>query len=250
MKVLTRLVIGAMLLASCSKTQKYPTSALNTYYPLDTGKYILYRIDSLVFTNFGQTPETHSYIAKDTCDALLEDNLGRPTYRIHRFLTDTLMLNPWQDDITYTVTPTANTIELVENNLRFIKLTEPFTTNLTWYGNSYLGDDPYQENYGALTSQTGLQFWQFNYTNVDQPYQIGTITIPNSITVQQADDSTNLPLPNDSVFANKSFGMEVYGAGIGLVYKSYIFWDFQPVTPDLPGHYEGFGVTQYLLGHN
>lgn len=243
---------GCLLLglASCNKTQTYPTNPLNTYYPLDTGKYILYRIDSLVFVNFGETSQFHSYLAKDTIDAILQDNLGRTTYRVHRFLTDTLQANPWQDDITYTVTPTANTIELVENNLRFIKLTEPFTTDLTWSGNSYLGDDPYQTYYGALAAQTSLQFWQFNYENIAQPFQVGTITVPNSITVQQANDSTNLPLPSDSVFASKSFGLEVYGAGIGLVYKSYILWDFQPVTPDLPGYYEGFGETMWMIGHN
>lgn len=250
MKVLTRCIALAALLASCNKTEHYSTSPLNTYYPLDTGKYILYRIDSLVFTNFGQNIQTHSYMAKDTIDAVLADNLGRTTYRVHRFITDTLMVNPWQDDITYTVTPTANTIEVVENNLRFIKLTEPFTTNLTWNGNSYLGDAPYQTFYGSLTSQIELQSWQFNYENIGQSYQIGPITVPNSITVQQANDSTNIPIPNDSVFANRQFGLEVYGAGIGLVYKSYILWDFQPVTPDLPAHYEGFGVTQWMVGHN
>ncbi|TDX00588.1 hypothetical protein [Dinghuibacter silviterrae] len=250
MKIHTQLFIAVVLLTSCSKTEHYPTVPLSTYYPLDTGKYILYRIDSLVFTNFGQNSEIHSYIAKDTVDGILLDNLGRTMYRVHRFLTDTLLANPWQDDITYTVTPTANTIEVDENNLRFIKLTEPFTTNLTWYGDSYLGDDPFQTFYGNLTSQNELQGWQFNYANIGQPYQIGQITVPNSITVQEANDSMNVPLPNDSVFAHKSLAFEVYGAGIGLVYKTFIFWDFQPVTPDLPGHYEGFGVTQYMLQHN
>jgi hypothetical protein len=244
------IAITAVLAVSCNKTAKYPTSPMSTYCPLDTGKYILYRIDSLVFINFGQDSQIDSYIAKDTIDGILADNLGRTTYRVHRFLTDTLMAGPWQDDITYTVTPTTNTVEVVENNLRYVKLTEPFTTNLTWFGNSYLGDNPFQTFYGSLASQTGIQFWQFNYANIGQPYQVGTITVPNSITVQQDNEFNNLPLTSDSVFASRAFGMEVYGAGIGLVYKSFILWDFQPVTPDLPGHYEGFGVTQYMIGHN
>jgi len=252
MRIHTRcLALGALLmLAACNKKEAYPTVPLSTYYPLSIGKYIIYRMDSLVFTNFGQNMVTNSYLAKDTVDDTLYDNLGRLTYRVHRYLTDTLFQNPWQDDITYTVTPTATDIELVENNLRFIKLTEPFTTDMTWYGNAYLGDDPYQSYYGELTSQSSLQFWQFNYANIGQTFQIGSITVPNSITVQEANDSTNLPLPSDSVFANKSYGLEVYGAGIGLVYKSYILWDFQPVTPDLPGYYEGFGVTMWMVGHN
>lgn len=194
--------------------------------------------------------EIHSYMAKDTIDDTLYDNLGRLTYRVHRFLTDTLFANPWQDDITYTITPTSNTIELVENNLRFVPLTEPLSTDMTWAGNAYLGDNPYQTFYGTLTSQSSLQYWEFNYSNIGQPYQVGDSILQNTLTVQEADDSTNLPLPNDSVFANKSYGLEVYAAGVGLIYKSYILWDFQPVTTDLPGYYEGFGVTQYMVAHN
>jgi hypothetical protein len=242
--------VALLFMVACTKTETYPTSPLGNYYPLQVGKYIIYRMDSLVFVNSGQTMQTHSYLAKDTIDAIITDNLGRTTFRIHRYLTDTLYQTPWQDDITYTVTPTATTVELVENNLRFIPLTEPFTTNSLWYGNAYLGDEPYQTYYGTLTSQSALQYWQFNYENIGQPDTIGSFALSNTLTVQEANDSTNLPLPSDSVFANKSYGLEVYAAGIGLVYKSYILWDFQPITTDLPGYYEGFGVTQYMVAHN
>ncbi len=252
MNAIIRCLAAGLLItmASCSKTQTYPTASLNTYYPLAVGKYILYRMDSLVFVNYGQTAQIHSYLAKDTCDGIVLDNLGDTTYRIHRLLTDTAYANPWQDDITYTVGVYNNTIQVVENNLRYIKITAPFTTNLTWNGDSYLGNYPFQSYYGTLAVQTGVQYWMFNYENIGQSYTVGQTTVPNTITVQQNNDSTNLPLPNDSVYASKTYGLEVYGAGIGLIYKSFILWDFQPVTPNQAGYYEGFGVTMYMLGHN
>jgi len=252
MSLFTRCLAGTALiiLAACSKKETYPTASLGTYYPLAVGKYIIYRMDSLVFVNSGQTMQIHSYLAKDTVDGIQYDNLGRTTYVVHRFLTDTLFANPWQVDITYTVTPTTNTMELVENNLRFIKLTEPFTTNLVWSGNSYLGDNPYQTYYGNFMSQSALQFWQFSYQNIGQPDTIGNNLFTNTITVFQDSDSTNLPVLTDSAFASKGYGLEVYASGVGLIYKSYIAWDYQPVTADLPGFYEGFGVTQYILSHN
>jgi hypothetical protein len=242
--------VSLFLMASCSKTETYPTVTLGTYYPLSVGKYIIYRMDSLVFVNSGETMQTNSYLAKDTIDGTLLDNTGQTMYRVHRFLTDTLESQPWQDDITYTVTPTTNTVELVENNLRFIKLTEPFSLGEIWDGNAYLGDYPYQSFYGAFPSQSGIQSWEYSYENIGQPYNTGSVNFSNTITVQEANDSTNLPLPNDSVYASKSYGLEVYASGIGLIYKSYIQWDFQPATSNLPGFYEGFGVTERIVAHN
>ena len=240
-----------LILAACSKTEKYPTVSLNTYYPLAVGRYIIYRMDSLVFVNTGLTMQIHSYHAKDTVDGTLVDNTGQTVYRVHRFLTDTLESQPWVDDITYTVTPSANTITLVENNLTFVKLTEPFSLGMVWEGNSYLGDFPYQNYYGAVPSQSGIQYWQYSYANIGQAYTVGSgAAYTGTITVQEANDSTNLPLANDTVYAGKSYGQEVYAAGIGLIYKSYIQWDFQPATLNLPGFYEGFGVTQYIVAHN
>jgi hypothetical protein len=242
--------VSLLLAASCSKMAMYPTVPLSTYYPLSVGKYIIYRMDSLVFVNSGTTMQTHSYLAKDTIDGTLLDNTGRTMYRVHRYLTDTLYSQPWQDDITYTVTPTASTIEVVENNLRFIKLTEPFSAGELWDGNSYLGDYPYQGAYGSFPSQSGIQSWEYSYENIGKPYNTGGVGFAGTITVQEADDSTNLPLPSASVYASRSYGLEVYAAGIGLIYKSYIQWDYQPVTTNLPGYYEGFGVTQYVVAHN
>ena len=57
-------------------------------------------------------------------DAQITDNLGRPAYRIIRYIRK----NPhrsWTANNTFMAVPTDNSIEYVENNLRFLKLKLP-----------------------------------------------------------------------------------------------------------------------------
>src|ERR1044071_8409774 len=57
--------------------------------PLEKGKYITYRVDSTLFTNFGKDTVVHSYLIKHLVDTNITDNLGRPAYRIFTYLSDT-----------------------------------------------------------------------------------------------------------------------------------------------------------------
>ena len=53
------LAIFSISFFSCSnKTEPFVSEPLSDYIPLQTGKYITYRLDSLVFTNFGTVTNT------------------------------------------------------------------------------------------------------------------------------------------------------------------------------------------------
>ena len=83
-------------ITSCEKeTEEFKTEAIADYLPLAVGKYITYRLDSTVFTNLGRNEEIHSYQVKHMVDAQIADNLGRPSYRIIRYLRDSLGTQPW-----------------------------------------------------------------------------------------------------------------------------------------------------------
>src|SRR5258705_4060912 len=106
---------------SCSKkTEEYTSAPLSDYYPLATGKYITYRVDSTIFTNFGRATQIHSYQVKHLIADQLIDNLGRPTYRVFRYVRDTAGTQSWQPNGSYFITPLGQSIEVVENNLRVI----------------------------------------------------------------------------------------------------------------------------------
>ena len=116
------LAFMAFLAVSCSKsTEIYPSATIEDFAPMQIGKYITYRLDSTVTTNFGVAFEVHTYEVKFLVDAQITDNLGRPAYRIFRYIRN----NPgqaWLPDNTFTATNTGTSFEFVENNLRYIKL--------------------------------------------------------------------------------------------------------------------------------
>lgn len=140
----TSIVLLSLLVFSCKKqTGTIATSELNEYMPLGVGKYIHYRLDSTRFINFGQTDTIVSYDAKDIVDAEITDNLGRPGFRVIRYLRDLSSSNEadYSPSLTYMVIPTRESIEVTENNLRYQKLKLPVTEGFNWHGNSFLPTD-------------------------------------------------------------------------------------------------------------
>ena len=111
-----------LLFTSCKKENfNYTSDSINDYFPLQIGKYITYNLDSTVFINFGQNMVVNHYQAQDVVDAKITDNLGRPSYRIIHYLRND-STQPWIPNNVFIATATRNTIEYVENNLRFLKL--------------------------------------------------------------------------------------------------------------------------------
>src|SRR6266576_3654340 len=109
--------------------------------PLQPGKYITYRVDSTVFTNFGRTTEIHKYQVKHVVDAQITDNLDRPAFRVFRYITDSAGTQPWQPSGSFFITMLDDRVELIEDNLRVIKLHTPVRDGNKWKGNIYLAND-------------------------------------------------------------------------------------------------------------
>jgi hypothetical protein len=132
------------MLASCKKENvTFTTASVNDYFPLQVGKYITYDLDSTVFTNFNQTETIRHYQAQYKVEAQTTDNLGRDGYTIYRYLRAD-STQSWTIDNVFTVFPTGNSIEYIQDNLRFLKLMAPIDEGFSWKGNSYLAFDPYR----------------------------------------------------------------------------------------------------------
>ena len=133
-----QLFVSTMIIlafSSCTRTtEEFTSEPLSDYLPLQTGKYIVYQLDSTLFTNFGTTTEIHSYQEKHLIDAQITDALGRQGYRIFRFLRDVTGTTPWAPAGSYFIIPNDKTIEVVENNLRFIRLALPLKKDFSWKG--------------------------------------------------------------------------------------------------------------------
>lgn len=242
------LFIGIQL-AGCEKDDGFTSDAVADYMQLQKGKYILYRLDSLRFTDHGQSAITVSYQAKDVVEDSVTDNMGRGSWRVVRYLRDlnSTVETDWVPLMTYLVTPTSNSIELNENNFRYIKLTTPVREGRSWKGNGYLPDNPYQILF-EFSNDEDMQDWDYTYQDVSTSLTLGNKTYDNTISVLQIADSANLPIQTN-VPASKTYWIEKYAKGVGLVYKEVEMWEYQPPTSQ-SGYRHGYGLKLTILDHN
>ncbi|MBI5856049.1 MAG: hypothetical protein HZB42_00220 [Sphingobacteriales bacterium] len=253
---LSRIFIAAIfasVLFSCNKKEDFVSEDVKDYLLITPGKYITYRLDSMVFTNFGTTTEIHKYQVKHVVDALITDNLGRPGYRVYRFIRDSVdatswtPAQPWTNSGTYFITPLTDQVELIEDNLRIIKLHMPVRESFSWKGNKYLPTDPYGQYYG-FSNDDNMADWDFYYDGGSTSFSYKGNNYSNVYSIEEADESFNVPITIPTAYAAKSRAVEKYSKNIGLVYREYELWEYQP--PPVGPYKTGFGVTQWMIDHN
>lgn len=245
------LLLGSLVLFSCEKeTEEFQTDSLLDYTTLQTGKYITYRLDSTVFVNFGRDTEIHSYQEKHEVDVQITDNEGRTGYRIFRYLRDTAGLEPWKPTGSYIITPTTNTIEVIEDNLRFIKLVLPIKQDMTWKGHRFLPDEPYSTLY-SFQNDFDMADWDYTYSALNETINLNGQTIDNVLTVDGINISSNVPVTDLNSYGFIDYMQDRYAKGIGLVYQEFIMWDYQPPNGSVAtGYKTGFGVKRSMIDHN
>ena len=241
----------ALVFLSCSKTtENLEIEQISDYVPLINGKYITYKVDSTVFTNFGRNTEVHTYQEKNLIDVQIQDGLGRPSFRVYRFLRDELGTEPWRSAGSYFITPLDNTVEVIENNLRFVKLALPLTATNTWKGNRFLPSEPYSAFY-SFNNDLDIDTWDYTITSTGETIVLNGQTINNVLTVDAINDVINVPVSDPAAFGSISYQTEKYAKGIGLVFQELIMWEYQPNTSGSGGGYKiGFGVKRSIIDHN
>ncbi len=244
-KYIAGFILVALIFFSCKKeNDNFSSAALADYYPLKVGRYITYDMDSTVYyINFGNAASVIHYQAQDRVEAQITDNIGRPAYRIQRYLRkDTSQA--WVPSNTFLVVPTENSVELIENNLRFLKLERPVKQDFTWKGNSYLIPMAYD------TYDFGSDFtadWDYIYDSVNAPLTINSNTYDSTIKVAERDEflGEDPSLPGTQ-YGEKTYAVEKYAKGVGLIYKEFLHWEYQGVN----NAYKGFGVKLSIIDHN
>jgi len=236
--------IVILLIMGCEKKDVYDSAELNEYMNLEVGKYVRYRLDSTLYINFGQKDTVVKYQAKDVIDAAITDNLGRPSWRVVRYLSDTTGTAPWTPVSTYMITPVRETIEIIENNLRFQKLKLPVIEGFNWKGNSAI------DTYSSDSEVRYMDDWDYTYEGVESSFAVwNNQVVDNTVTVNQRDDLTGFP-SDPSAYSEQTISKEVYGFGIGLIYRDFLHWEYQPPTGGNPGYKTGYGIKLVMIDHN
>ncbi len=235
------LIVATLLVACKKETEDFKTPAISDYAPYETGKYIVYQLDSFRYPPFSTEGITISYQVKYLVDSLITDNLGRPAYRIFRQIRKTAA-DPWVQDNTFMATNTGTSLEFNDNNLKFVSLKQPISNTYTWKGNSYINTS------SAYSDYTYLDDWDYTYDSVGAPLTLGNVNLENTIKVAQRDEEIGSP----GFYNQIDFGVEYYAKGIGLVYKRFLHSEFQPPTGSALGYYstDSKGYTLTIIDHN
>lgn len=239
-----------MGLFSCSdEKEELPVTPLSDYLPISPGKFITYRIDSLVPTQFNLGMEVHSYQVRHVVDAEITDNTGRPSYRIFRFLNNADGTGDWIPNGSYQITRSPNGIEVIEDNLRFLKLQQPVRDGYTWKGNRYLPSNAYGSFGHTMANDDLMRNWDYVYDFSSSTFDHAGYTYNDVISVEQEDDQYNIPIePGFIAYVTRS--VDRYSKNIGLVYREYTLWEYQPNLTGPNPTYNGFGITMWMVDHN
>ena len=245
MKKIIPFVVCVLLFAACKKeSDTLEVLPISDYAPLTVGKYITYSLDSLVYTNFGAVEAHRFYEVKYVTADSLTDLLGRKAFRILRYIR-TLPNGTFTPDNTFLAVNTGTKYEFTENNLRYLKLVQPIRNDGTWKGNSAI-------DVSSLGSDLQYLFdWDYTYADVAQAKKVGTFNLANTITVNQIDESVNLPVippgnPGATNIASKDYSQEIYAKGIGMVRREFLHFEYQLAFPG----YIGYGVKLVMVDHN
>ena len=160
------------------------------YFPLESGKTYIYRVDSLGYdNNTGSTViDTLTYFYKVQMGEFFTDLNNEQACYINRFYADSLN-GEWHEATTWVALRNANRAEQVEENIRVVKLVFPVSESKSWDGNM----------------MNNLGFERYRITDYKVAYQ----QFENTITVQQKNDSNAIEVIRSQ---------ERYASGVGMVY--------------------------------
>ncbi len=249
MRFVVSCLVILMVLLACNKTENLNLPTLTDYYPLQVGKTFTYRMDSIKTAPFGTRLDTLYFLAKDTVESKFTDAQGRESYRIWRFIKDTLpnSTQPWRFAATYiaTIAQDGKSIEYLDNNLRYIVLSQPVKEGHSWKGNSHI------DTKSANSMVRFLDEWEYQYQDVAVPATVRKGTFDNTITVLQQDETIPPGPFNPAFYQQRNYSVEIYAKGVGLIYKNFLHWTWQ----NNPPHYcscnddESYGIRLNLVDH-
>jgi hypothetical protein len=164
------------------------------YFPLTVGEFRIYDVEVINY-NFDGSTDTVVYQLKE----VVSDSsiIGEETsYRLDRFRRAN-SLEPWVIDSVWSARLNTYQAIVVEHNVAIIKLSFPLVEDRRWDGNA----------------MNTIDFDEFKIKNLGMTYQIDSIDYPNSLEMFKEDEVDSLGI------TGKDYNLEVFSAGIGLIYR-------------------------------
>ncbi len=196
-------------LMSCDRTNDYkPLNYGYNYYPIETGNYVIYHVDSLVYNDFTRETDTFRYELKEEIGETFTDLEGRTNYVLRRSFRP-VGSNSWQLGDLWSLHRNDFVLERQEENVRLAMLVFPLKLNLSWDGNAFNSDE--SEAYQV--------------TGIDQSLAFNGNSFDSTLTV--------LEYESENLIERRS-SEKVYAREVGLVKisKEYIFTRTDGINPE------------------
>lgn len=191
----------ALMSLSCVKKQIPADDGLLglDYYPDSLGKFVVYDVDSTVYTENPKDTLVFKYRIKEKLVERFQDNEGKPAIRLERYIKKfnpfkTYDSIPWEVKEAWMVNADKVSVRVQENNVRYTKLIFPVQEKASWNGNAF----------------NTIGEWTYTYDYIDKKESINGNTLGHVLLVNQKNYRTLISYQNYS---------EKYAKGIGLVQK-------------------------------
>lgn len=187
------LFAGLVAIVSCDTHNAEPVYMGKEYFPLASGRWIIYDVDSTVHDDFLGRVFNFNYQVKEVQAGIFINDSGEETMRIERFYrNDTL--SPWIINSVWTKALRNNQALRTEENITYVKLSFPLYLNRNWNGNAF----------NPLARQT------YRITDIHQARQYGNHLFDSTLRVLQKDFQTLI---------GKDIQYEIHGKGIGMLQR-------------------------------
>ncbi len=204
--MLVALAFCMAIFSSCEKTEDFVINYQYEYFPTTLGHYVVYDVDSIIFDDFTGTSDTFRYQKKYVVDSLFVDLSGNDAFKLVRYhRTDSTQA--WVLSDVWWGAKVNNTIEVSEENQKFVKLVFPPRSNQAWDGNKYIAD----------SLDASWWFWRFG----DWEYTITELDIPATLNGIQFDSTITVLHQADSTLIEKTVSVEKYAKHVGMIYKQF-----------------------------
>ena len=217
-------LVMPLFIGSCQPVSE-PVSPGYDYFPLETGRYVIYDVNEDYYSLTATTPVQRAYQVKEVVGTAYADVTGRQAYRLLRYRRSAGN-QPWQADSVWSARLVDEEAIRTENGLDFVKLRFPVSDRLRWNGNRHnaVGGDEYE------------------IRNSGQPYRVSDKEFSETVTVVAQQDSTLL---------SQDKRLEVYARQVGLIYKQRIQLQYCASTPACIGNYQiDYGIRQVYHIHS
>lgn len=192
-------VFVIFLVGGCKKDNNNPSGSsglIYSYSPSNVGHELIYDVTLITKDEFTGIEDTSIYQLREIIESIIIDNQGRPTQRLERYVRDTPG-DPWVIDQVWTANLTATNLERKEDNITYVKMVFPLSTNVTWNGNVF--------------NTIGMQ--DYYYDNIHVPGAINSFIFDSTCTIIQKDEDNAI---------ETYFEVEQFANHVGLVYKQQI----------------------------